>query len=581
MANVKITELVELAAGDIAGNDVLPIVDVGADATKKVTIVSLRSYADANDYATYTTLNSSINNTQSNVNTVQSNILAYATQANINLDTKANVSATYFAALANDYSTYTVLVGSIANTNSYITANYSTLLQLNTVQDNVAALNSRVVQNTWYTYSDNTVTTSANIIPSGNNFQTLGSPSKVWGDVYVGPGTVYLGSVRLSDVGGALTITSSDNATTSIDTKTSNITAAINSVQSNVGTLTTSTNTIKANVDSVQSNVTALTTSTNTIKANVDSVQSNVGTAVTNINTVQSNVTTLTTSTNTIKANVDSVQANVTNIINGTTAFTGNITVNRDLVISGNLVVGGATSTILTTDTVLKDRVITLSNGAASASFDTGLYINRGTSGNVFVGFDESAKQFVAAYTNDEASNAVTDFTIASYANVRFNTITADGLINNVDVANVPTNINTVQSNVGTLTTSVNTIAANVNSVQSNVGTLTTSVNTIQSNVNSVQSNVGTLTTSTNTIRANVNSVQSNVGTLTTSVNTIAANVNSVQSNVANITNGTTAFTGVTTTFNKNVVVSGNVTIGTNTSNTLIIVGSIDLGALT
>ena len=54
-----------------------------------------------------------------------------------------------------------------------------------------------------------------------------------------------------------------------------------------------------------------------------------------------------------------------------------------------------------------------------------------------------------------------------------------------------------------------------------------------------------------------------------------------MQSNVANITNGTTAFTGVTTTFNRNVVVSGNVTIGTNTSNTLIIVGSIDLGVLT
>jgi archaellum component FlaC len=420
MANVKITELVELAAVDIAVNDVLPIVDVSADATKKVTIVSLRNYADANDYITYTTLNSSINNTQSNVNTVQSNIIAYATQANINLDTKANVSATYFAALANDYATYTVLVGSIANTNAYITTNYSTLLQLNTVQDNV----------------------------------------------------------------------------------------------------------------------TSLTTSTNTIRANVDSVQSNVGT--------------LTTSTNTIKANVDSVQANVVNITNGTTAFTGNITVNRDLTISGNLVVGGATSTILTTDTVLKDRVITLSNGAASASFDTGLYLSRGTSGNVFVGFDESAKQFVAAYTDDAASNAVTDFTIASYANVRFNTITADGLINNVDVANVPTNINTVQSNVTSLTTSTNTIQSNVNSVQSNVGTLTTSVNTIQSNVNSVQSNVTTLTT----------------------------NVNLVQSNVANITNGTTAFTGVTTTFNKNVVISGNVTIGTNTSNTLTIVGSIDLGEL-
>jgi hypothetical protein len=92
--------------------------------------------------------------------------------------------------------------------------------------------------------------------------------------------------------------------------------------------------------------------------------------------------------------------------------------------------------------------------------------------------------------------------------------------------------------------------------------------------INLVQSNLTSLTTSVNTIKANVNSVQSNVATAVT-------NINTVQSNVTNITNGTTAFTGVTTTFNRNVVVSGNVTIGTNTSNTLIIVGSIDLGVLT
>jgi len=41
MANVKITELVELSAADVADVDVFPIVDVGADATKKVTIASL------------------------------------------------------------------------------------------------------------------------------------------------------------------------------------------------------------------------------------------------------------------------------------------------------------------------------------------------------------------------------------------------------------------------------------------------------------------------------------------------------------------------------------------------------------
>ena len=60
MANVKITELTELAAVDLAENDVLPIVDVGSDATKKVTIVSLRDHASANDFITYTLLNANV-----------------------------------------------------------------------------------------------------------------------------------------------------------------------------------------------------------------------------------------------------------------------------------------------------------------------------------------------------------------------------------------------------------------------------------------------------------------------------------------------------------------------------------------
>ena len=75
MANVKITELVELAAADVASGDVFPIVDVGADATKKVTIATLRTtVADANDFATYTIL-------YANVNTVQGNVAAGVTES--------------------------------------------------------------------------------------------------------------------------------------------------------------------------------------------------------------------------------------------------------------------------------------------------------------------------------------------------------------------------------------------------------------------------------------------------------------------------------------------------------------------
>ena len=45
MTTKKITELSELAAGSIAGTDVIPIVDIDADVTKKVTVTSLKTVA--------------------------------------------------------------------------------------------------------------------------------------------------------------------------------------------------------------------------------------------------------------------------------------------------------------------------------------------------------------------------------------------------------------------------------------------------------------------------------------------------------------------------------------------------------
>ena len=68
MANVKITDLTELAAADVAGTDVLPIVDLGADATKKVTIASLQTaVAAANDFVTYTNITANLDIVQDNV----------------------------------------------------------------------------------------------------------------------------------------------------------------------------------------------------------------------------------------------------------------------------------------------------------------------------------------------------------------------------------------------------------------------------------------------------------------------------------------------------------------------------------
>jgi len=68
MANVKITDLTELSAADVAGADVFPIVDLSADATKKVTIASLQTaVAAANDFVTYTNITANLDIVQDNV----------------------------------------------------------------------------------------------------------------------------------------------------------------------------------------------------------------------------------------------------------------------------------------------------------------------------------------------------------------------------------------------------------------------------------------------------------------------------------------------------------------------------------
>jgi len=50
---------------------------------------------------------------------------------------------------------------------------------------------------------------ATNIIPGNDNSLDLGSPSKRWAHVYVGPGSVTIGSLTLTDNSGAFTVSSS------------------------------------------------------------------------------------------------------------------------------------------------------------------------------------------------------------------------------------------------------------------------------------------------------------------------------------------------------------------------------------
>lgn len=118
---------------------------------------------------------------------------------------------------------------------------------------------------------------------------------------------------------------------------------------------------------------------------------------------------------------------NVNQTAAGNKTFTGNV------VVGGNLTVNGTTSTLSTTNSVVADKIIELGNGVSGVpSGDSGIVIERGSSSNAFMGWDESADKFLMGTGS---------FTGASTGNL---TVTKGTLSANIDgdvVGNVTGNL--------------------------------------------------------------------------------------------------------------------------------------------
>ena len=376
MANVKITDLTAIAAVDLAINDVLPIVDVSLDQTKKVELTELReTVAYANDFVTYTQLNA-------NIDVVQSNVQGFS-----------------------------------SNTH--------------------------------------TLTASANVLPGTNNTFTLGAPNAVFSEVYIGPNSLKLGSLTISDTGGeTLTITGASGSQGNLETAAvsgvANLSSNVISLESNTADLAagiagisvdTAAGTearLNANLDITNDNVTSLTTTVDNfgtssnanatalaagiaslssvdtatgtetrLNANLDITNDNVTANFTqldaNINVVQDNVSA---NFNQLDANINVVQGNVTNITDGTTPFSAPVTFTDNVTISGSLIVTGAQVDLGVQSATVDNNFIELSAELApgdAPATDSGLLINRGNKGNVFIGdhLGEDGVIFVRTQTPD------------------------------------------------------------------------------------------------------------------------------------------------------------------------------------
>jgi hypothetical protein len=129
------------------------------------------------------------------------------------------------------------------------------------------------------------------------------------------------------------------------------------------------------------------------------------------------------------------------NTISASTIYVGTDTYNigdyelhvqGDAEITGNLLVGGTTTTVNTENLIVKDPIIQL--GDASASVDSGLLLARlSDTDNVYVGYDQNRTEFAIGFTDDhagESSITVKDnvgFTLNVHGNVEASYFFGDG----------------------------------------------------------------------------------------------------------------------------------------------------------
>jgi len=173
--------------------------------------------------------------------------------------------------------------------------------------------------------------------------------------------------------------------------------------------LTSAANAAAVHVD-LTSNINSLQSNINTVKNNVDVVSFNAAAnsvqATANIGIVSDNALSAISNTVQLLANLNQTSTNVASIIDGTTPFTGEVTMQDDLIITGNLTINGDQTIIDSTSLTVEDRMIMLNEGATgSPSNDVGILFNRGNQGNAAFFYDESAKAFTVADTLDPPSN--------------------------------------------------------------------------------------------------------------------------------------------------------------------------------
>jgi len=392
----------------------------------------------------------SVNVITLNGNVVSDNVVAtngmYGTIAGSNTISASTINAvTVNSNVVSDNVVATNMYGTIAGSNTISASTINAVtVNSNVVADNVVATNmygTITGSNTISASTINAVTVNSNVV--ADNVVATNMYGTITGSNTISASTINAVTVNSNVVADNVVATNMYGTITGSNTISAStinaVTVNSNIVSDNVvatngmyGTITGS-NTISA------STINAVTVNSNIVSDNVVATNGMYGT-ITGSNTISaSTINAVTVNSNVVATNMYGTIAG-SNTISASTIYVGStynlndydLRVEGDAEITGNLLVGGTTTTVNTENLVVKDPIIQL--GDASASVDSGLLLARPSdTDNVYVGYDQSRTEFAIGFTDDHAGKSAIivkdnqNFTLNVHGNVEASYFFGDG----------------------------------------------------------------------------------------------------------------------------------------------------------
>jgi len=310
---------------------------------------------------------------------------------------------------------------------------------------------------------------------------------------------------------------------------------------------------LNANLDVVQDNVASISTNIDTVSDNSAAVETrrvaNIQGAISSVTTADLTVSRALLSDAAGKIDFANTTAAELEFVNGVTSAiqtqldavearraANNITTTftDDVIITGNLVINGDTTTANSINMIVEDRLMMLANSVTgSPSADVGVLFNRGNQGNAAFFYDESEQTFKVADTQDPSSNtSISPVTLSNLAvgKLSFNgadlstaiTDNRSGAISTVFATDLTASRALASDGSGKISVATTTLAE-LNHVNGVTGAIQTQIDA-KDTVANVFNTYTRLNANLNILQDNVNTVQDNVASsvaLTPFVNVI------------------------------------------------------------